>query len=32
MNNKNTNTNEKDYLILVGFYIITIFGSFAIIS
>ena len=32
MNTKNINTNKKDYLILIGFYIITIFGSFAILS
>jgi|GEM_PF-5408509 len=29
---ENINTNKKDYLILVGFYIITIFGSFAAIA
>jgi len=30
--NTNINTNKKDYLILVGFYIVTIFGSFIAIA
>jgi len=28
----NINTNKKDYIILIGFYIVTIFGSFIAIS
>lgn len=32
MMKKNIDEHKKDYLILIGFYVITIFGSFAVIS